>query len=357
MDAASGEITGAVIGSTLTTVLVFVPLAFIVGVYGQFFAALSWSLSIAVLVSMVISLTLVPVFAAKFLAGRPMPAPGPIYSFFAHLYELLLGVALRFPWLTLRRRWPRVGRRRAALHGHARTPRHGPRPGQPPPAAAGQGAGDRPDAGDGRGSVRRRLLRPVRHAAGRDGGEGQDVEEILSENPDVEAYVRRTGAENGLFATQTSRGDIQVVLRPAEDDPISLLTKPVRPPLDELEKELKKQGKELDDKERARHPPQVPPPAVTKVMEEVEDEIKDTLRRASAQDRDGADHGGRAERPVRGQQAGRGQAVRPRPARAAASWPRRSAEKLEKKGKGRGIKEVNSNVREGNPDLMIQVDG
>src|SRR5262249_52894237 len=41
VDAASAEITGAVVGSTLTTVLVFVPLAFIVGVYGQFFAALS----------------------------------------------------------------------------------------------------------------------------------------------------------------------------------------------------------------------------------------------------------------------------------------------------------------------------
>src|SRR5262249_6408613 len=78
-----------------------VPLAFIVGVYGQFFAALSWSLSIAVLVSMVISLTLVPVFAARFLAGRPMPQPGPIYRFVAHVYELALAVALRFPWVTL----------------------------------------------------------------------------------------------------------------------------------------------------------------------------------------------------------------------------------------------------------------
>src|SRR5262249_8568649 len=67
VDAASGEITGAVVGSTLTTVLVFVPLAFMVGVYGQFFASLSWSLSIAVLVSMVISLTLIPVIAARFL--------------------------------------------------------------------------------------------------------------------------------------------------------------------------------------------------------------------------------------------------------------------------------------------------
>src|SRR5258708_36642258 len=94
VDDASGEITGAVVGSTLTTVLVFVPLAFIVGVYGQFFAALSWSLCIAVLVSMVISLTLVPVFAAKFLARRPMPQPGPIYRFVPHLYELVLSVAL-----------------------------------------------------------------------------------------------------------------------------------------------------------------------------------------------------------------------------------------------------------------------
>src|SRR5262249_53332392 len=35
VSAASSEITGAVVGSTLTTVLVFVPLAFITGVYGQ----------------------------------------------------------------------------------------------------------------------------------------------------------------------------------------------------------------------------------------------------------------------------------------------------------------------------------
>ncbi|HZT81419.1 MAG TPA: efflux RND transporter permease subunit, partial [Gemmataceae bacterium] len=101
VDAASREITGAVVGSTLTTVLVFLPLAFITGVYGQFFASLSWSLSIAVLVSMVISLTLIPVCAAKFLAGRPMPPPGPIYRGLAYLYELVLSAALRVPLLSL----------------------------------------------------------------------------------------------------------------------------------------------------------------------------------------------------------------------------------------------------------------
>src|SRR5262249_38315298 len=101
VDAASGEITGAVVGSTLTTVLVFVPLAFIVGVYGQFFASLSWSLSIAVLVSMVISLTLIPVIAARFLAGTPMPQPGPLYNRMADLYERMLAVTLRFPKTTM----------------------------------------------------------------------------------------------------------------------------------------------------------------------------------------------------------------------------------------------------------------
>src|SRR5205823_418410 len=131
VDAASSEITGAVIGSTLTTVVVFVPLAFIVGVYGQFFASLSWSLCIAVLVSMVISLTLVPVFAAKFLAGRPMPEPGRVYRAVAHVYELGLAVALRFPFVTLTLSLAAVGVG-VLLYTGIPDP-HAPPPGKPPP--------------------------------------------------------------------------------------------------------------------------------------------------------------------------------------------------------------------------------
>ena len=44
VDRASKEISGAVIGSTLTTILVFVPLAFVRGVVGQFFQSLSSAL-------------------------------------------------------------------------------------------------------------------------------------------------------------------------------------------------------------------------------------------------------------------------------------------------------------------------
>src|SRR5262249_3187267 len=104
----------------------------------------------------------------------------------------------------------------------------------------------------------------------------RDVEKILSKNPDVKTYLRRTGSENGLFATETSRGDISVVLRPAQHDLVGLLTKPVRKPLSELEEELKKQGKSLEqEKENIRATTRRRP--LLKVMEEVEDEVKETF--------------------------------------------------------------------------------
>ena len=78
------------------------------------------------------------------------------------------------------------------------------------------------------------------------------------------------------FLQDSNRGDIQVVLRPAENDPISLFTKPVRPPLADLEKELKGQGKTLEqEKENIRAKYRRRP--LRKVMEEVEDEVKDAL--------------------------------------------------------------------------------
>src|SRR5262249_18819767 len=234
VDAASGEITGAVIGSTLTTVLVFIPLAFIVGVYGQFFASLSWSLCIAVLVSMVISLTLVPIFAAKFLAGRPMPEPGRVYNFFAHAYEVALDAVLRFSeWVF------------AALLGAFR-PVLGPwlgrviaiilmfvlvvapavavglflwfgapianrkyadpnRPDRPPvPLVKGIETGLMPTMDEGAFVVD--YWAPSGSPLAETERKARDIESILSKNPDVQSYVRRTGAELGLFATETSRG-------------------------------------------------------------------------------------------------------------------------------------------------------
>jgi multidrug efflux pump subunit AcrB len=52
VEAATGELVAPVVGSTLTTVVVFAPLGLLSGVVGDFFKALSITLSVAVLISM-----------------------------------------------------------------------------------------------------------------------------------------------------------------------------------------------------------------------------------------------------------------------------------------------------------------
>ena len=54
-------------------------------------------MTVALLVSMVVSLTIIPVLAARFLGRRPMPTTGPIYNRLADVYERALKVGLRFP--------------------------------------------------------------------------------------------------------------------------------------------------------------------------------------------------------------------------------------------------------------------
>ncbi len=355
IDKASGEITGAVVGSTLTTVLVFIPLAFITGVYGQFFSALSWSLSIAVLVSMVISLTLIPVVAAKFLGGRPMPPPGRIYRLFEHVYAWGLKLALRFPWVTLALSFLLVATGTILVVG---IPDwfSSPEAGKPPPAPLVKGLETGLMPAMDEGSFMFDYWAPAGTPLEQTEKMARDVEKILARNPDVQAFVRRTGAESGLFATQTSRGDIQVVLRKAGDDPISLISKRVRPPLEDLEKELNKQGKKLEDAQtrdevRAKYRRR----PLTKVMEEIEDQVKEQyaehqfkIELVQIMADELSDLSG-ANKPIEVKVFGPDQQV-------LRSVAERIGDMLEKKGKGRGIKEVNTNVFAGNPDLIVQLD-
>ena len=350
VDLASSEITGAVIGSTLTTVLVFVPLAFISGVYGQFFASLSISLAIAVLVSMVISLTLVPVFAARFLAGRPMPQPGPIYRGVAHVYEAVLGVALRVPKTTLTLSVLVMLAGVVLFTGipDVFTKRED---GKPPPAPLFKGIETGLMPAMDEGAFILDYFAPTGTPLARTEEMAHTLEHILSENPDVQAYVRRTGSENGMFATQTSRGDIQVLLRPAEVDPVSLLTKRVRPAFSEVEEEMKRDGTTLKDiqKKYRRRP-------LPKIMEEIEDEIKEhfsehQLRTELIQImQDELNDLSGASRPIEVKLFGPNYAE-------LRELAEKVADTLEEKGKGRGLKEVKSNVFEGNPDLLVHVDG
>ncbi|GGN54722.1 hydrogenase expression protein [Actinoplanes lobatus] len=66
------EVAGAVVASTLTTVAVFAPIALVGGLVGQIFSSFAITVTVALLASLVVSLTIVPVLAYWFL--KPPPA-------------------------------------------------------------------------------------------------------------------------------------------------------------------------------------------------------------------------------------------------------------------------------------------
>ncbi|SDY67395.1 hydrophobic/amphiphilic exporter-1, HAE1 family [Micromonospora pattaloongensis] len=61
------EVSGAVTASTLTTVAVFAPIAFVGGFVGQLFAPFAITVTVALLASLLVSLTIIPVLAYWFL--------------------------------------------------------------------------------------------------------------------------------------------------------------------------------------------------------------------------------------------------------------------------------------------------
>lgn len=193
IDQASKEISGAVVGSTLTTIVVFLPLAFIQGMVGQFFQSLAMALTVSLLVSMVVSLTIVPVLAARFLGGQEMPTSGPIYNLLANRYEGLLKAGLRFPRLAM------AAAVLAIVPGwwivtHLQT-------------------GFMPDMDEGSFVLDYEM--PVGTSLAQTDRVMRRVEQVLVRTPDIAGYLRRTGAELGFFATEPYTGDVLIVLKPA----------------------------------------------------------------------------------------------------------------------------------------------
>ncbi|MCL6451690.1 MAG: efflux RND transporter permease subunit, partial [Acetobacteraceae bacterium] len=64
------EVANAITGSTLTTMAVFLPVAFLQGLASELFRELALTVSFSLLASLVVALTVVPVLASRLLAGR-----------------------------------------------------------------------------------------------------------------------------------------------------------------------------------------------------------------------------------------------------------------------------------------------
>ena len=187
------ELLAAVIGSTLTTVVVFVPLGLLQGVVGQFFSALSTTLAAAVLLSLAYALLFIPNAAGRFLRDHgPRRAGGDRLS-------------RRFqPAL----RWS-VGHPRAVI-------------GTTLICAAIGGllytrlqTGFLPEMDEGGYIVD--YWTPEGTSLAETDRMLRRVEGVLSATPEVASFARRTGAELGMFATEQNTGDIVVRLKPRSE--------------------------------------------------------------------------------------------------------------------------------------------
>ncbi|MFJ6207153.1 efflux RND transporter permease subunit [Lysinibacillus sp. NPDC092081] len=67
IEQATSEVASAITSSTITTVAVFLPLAFVPGIVGGFFKPLAWTIVISLLISLIVAVTVVPILSKIFL--------------------------------------------------------------------------------------------------------------------------------------------------------------------------------------------------------------------------------------------------------------------------------------------------
>ena len=72
--AGTSQVKGALLASTATTVAIFLPVLFLQDVEGQLFADLALTISIAVVISLVVALTILPTVAGSWLKPKKLPS-------------------------------------------------------------------------------------------------------------------------------------------------------------------------------------------------------------------------------------------------------------------------------------------
>lgn len=105
----TNEVAGAITASTLTTLIVFLPLAFVYGMTGVLLHQLAFVVCCSMVCSLFASLTLTPTLAAYWLGNSGLSTQGEnllhrmtgwIFRGVESIYETFVGGVLRFPQLT-----------------------------------------------------------------------------------------------------------------------------------------------------------------------------------------------------------------------------------------------------------------
>ncbi|HVJ67197.1 MAG TPA: efflux RND transporter permease subunit, partial [Caulifigura sp.] len=100
---ASLEVRSAVVYASLIVVLTLVPIFFLDGLAGSFFRPLAVSYALAIMVSLAVALTLTPALAMMLLPRSAMKkrTPSPLSSLLVRMYSAILPWTLRWPRLVL----------------------------------------------------------------------------------------------------------------------------------------------------------------------------------------------------------------------------------------------------------------
>ena len=94
--AGAGEVAGAILASTLTTVCVFLPIVFTEGITRQLFVDLGLTLAYSLLASLMIALTVVPALASGMLVRVKPQKESALFGRLLPAYEKSIALALRF---------------------------------------------------------------------------------------------------------------------------------------------------------------------------------------------------------------------------------------------------------------------
>src|SRR5947208_279357 len=189
----TAELVGPVLGSTLTTVVVFLPLGLLQGVVGDFFSALSLTLTASVLLSLFYSLTLIPLLSEYLLKNSKFRQSS---SRFIEPVNRVYETGIRWA-ITLRAFVVSAAGILVALAVLA---------------YFGLSTGFLPQMDEG-GFVVDYLTPPGTSLTETDSIVRQ-MEQMVAALPEQSAFVRRTGTELGLFVTEQNKGEILVKLKP-----------------------------------------------------------------------------------------------------------------------------------------------
>ncbi|HVE59262.1 MAG TPA: efflux RND transporter permease subunit [Pyrinomonadaceae bacterium] len=216
---AISEITVPIIGSTITPVVVFLPLTLLTGITGVFFRSLALTMAVALLTSLVLALTFTPVLAEKFVRVKKKDDPeefGKVLSLIVRPYEWLLRFALKNRLIVLGI-CVLILIFSFVLYKNL---------GSEFLPAFDEGAFVL-DYVAPAGSSLEETDRMLRH-----------VEEMLRETPEVESYSRRTGLQLGLSITEPNTGDFLVKLKPARTRKTEQVTDDLRGQIEQSEPAL-----------------------------------------------------------------------------------------------------------------------